>query len=100
MFCRKISVRFRNTMLVRLVSTSVRNKKLERNLIALRWELQCCMARWLSSYAAFCLKKKRRIFESPERPFMAVLGGAKVSDKLGLVEHLLAPVDAVLIGGG
>ena len=41
-----------------------------------------------------------RIFESPERPFMTVLGGAKVSDKLGLVEHLLARVDAVLIGGG
>jgi phosphoglycerate kinase len=41
-----------------------------------------------------------RIFESPERPVMAVLGGAKVSDKLGLVEHLLARVDAVLIGGG
>ena len=38
-------------MLVRLVSTSVRNKKLERNLIALRWELQCCMARWLISNA-------------------------------------------------
>jgi phosphoglycerate kinase len=41
-----------------------------------------------------------RIFESPERPVMTVLGGAKVSDKLGLVEHLLAGVDAVLIGGG
>jgi phosphoglycerate kinase len=41
-----------------------------------------------------------RIFENPEHPFMAVLGGAKVSDKLGLVEHLLARVDAVLIGGG
>jgi phosphoglycerate kinase len=41
-----------------------------------------------------------RIFESPQRPLMAVLGGAKVSDKLGLVEHLLARVDAVLIGGG
>ena len=41
-----------------------------------------------------------RIFESPERPVMTVLGGAKVSDKLGLVEHLLARVDVVLIGGG
>ena len=41
-----------------------------------------------------------RIFESPERPVMTVLGGAKVSDKLGLVEHLLARVDVVSIGGG
>jgi len=41
-----------------------------------------------------------RIFERPERPRWAVLGGAKVSDKLGLVEHLLARVDALVIGGG
>ncbi len=41
-----------------------------------------------------------RIFERPERPLWAVLGGAKVSDKLGLVEHLLARVDGLLIGGG
>jgi len=41
-----------------------------------------------------------RIFERPERPVAAVLGGAKVSDKLALVEHLLTRVDAVLIGGG
>jgi phosphoglycerate kinase len=41
-----------------------------------------------------------RIFERPERPLWAVLGGAKVSDKLGLVEHLLARVDALVIGGG
>src|SRR5438445_211450 len=41
MFWLQISARFRNTMRARLVSTSVRNKKLERNLIALRWELQC-----------------------------------------------------------
>ncbi len=41
-----------------------------------------------------------RIFERPERPLWAVLGGAKVSEKLGLVEHLLARVDGLVIGGG
>jgi phosphoglycerate kinase len=41
-----------------------------------------------------------RIFERPERPVAAVLGGAKVSDKLVLVEHLLARVETLLIGGG
>ena len=41
-----------------------------------------------------------RIFEKPERPMAALLGGAKVSDKLALVEHLLSRVEIVLIGGG
>ncbi len=41
-----------------------------------------------------------RIFERPERPLWAVLGGAKVSDKLSLVEHLLDRVDGLAIGGG
>jgi phosphoglycerate kinase len=41
-----------------------------------------------------------RIFERPERPLWAVLGGAKVSDKLTLVEHLLERVNGVAIGGG
>ena len=41
-----------------------------------------------------------RIFERPKRPVAAVLGGAKVSDKLALVEHLLTRVDALLVGGG
>src|SRR5262249_60071771 len=40
------------------------------------------------------------IFENPDRPVWAILGGAKVSDKLVLVEHLLEKVDGLLIGGG
>ncbi len=41
-----------------------------------------------------------RILEAPARPLVAILGGAKVSDKIALVEHLLERVDALLIGGG
>jgi phosphoglycerate kinase len=41
-----------------------------------------------------------RILEAPARPLVAVLGGAKVSDKIALVEHLLSRVDALVIGGG
>jgi phosphoglycerate kinase len=46
------------------------------------------------------LKALGRILESPARPVAAVLGGAKVSDKLMLVENLLGKVDILLIGGG
>ena len=41
-----------------------------------------------------------RLTETPERPYTVVLGGSKVSDKLGVIEHLLPRVDNLLIGGG
>jgi phosphoglycerate kinase len=63
------------------------------------------ITRFLQPAAAGLLLQKEldaltRILERPQRPLVAVLGGAKVSDKLALVEHLLERVDALLIGGG
>jgi len=42
----------------------------------------------------------RRLTEDPERPYAVVLGGSKVSDKLGVIDNLLAKADRLLIGGG
>ena len=42
----------------------------------------------------------RRLTESSERPYVVVLGGSKVSDKLGVIEHLIDKADKLLIGGG
>jgi phosphoglycerate kinase len=42
----------------------------------------------------------RRLTENPERPYLVVLGGSKVSDKLAVIEALLPRVDALLVGGG
>jgi phosphoglycerate kinase len=41
-----------------------------------------------------------RLTEKPERPYTVVLGGSKVSDKLGVISHLLPRVDTILVGGG
>jgi phosphoglycerate kinase len=62
------------------------------------------IARFLQPAASGLLMERElealgRILESPARPLVAILGGAKVSDKLGLVEHLLGRVDALAIGG-
>jgi len=54
--------------------------------------------------AGFLMKKELEYFakalETPERPFLAILGGAKVSDKIKLIENLIEKVDAMVIGGG
>ncbi|HLS44352.1 MAG TPA: phosphoglycerate kinase [Ornithinicoccus sp.] len=42
----------------------------------------------------------RRLTEEPERPYVVVLGGAKVSDKLGVIDNLLSKADRLVIGGG
>ena len=46
------------------------------------------------------LEVMKRLTESPERPYVVVLGGSKVSDKLGVIDNLLGKADKLLIGGG
>ena len=56
------------------------------------------------SVSGFLLEKEIQYLEgsvnNPDRPFVAILGGAKVSDKIGVIEHLISKVDTILIGGG
>jgi len=62
------------------------------------------IANFLPSAAGFLMKKEieylKGVVENPIRPFVAILGGAKVSGKIGVLEHLENKVDKVLIGGG
>ena len=59
---------------------------------------------YLPSAAGFLLEKEIKYLgntiANPERPFVAILGGAKVSDKIGVIENLLDKADQILIGGG
>ena len=58
----------------------------------------------LPSAIGFLIEKEidvmGKALESPEHPFVSILGGAKVSDKIGVIENLITKVDTILIGGG
>lgn len=62
------------------------------------------VAKFLPSYAGFLVSKEVEVLssllENPKTPFMAILGGAKVSDKIGVIKNLMNKVATVLIGGG
>ena len=62
------------------------------------------VANYLPAVAGFLMEKEinflGKTLENPERPFMAILGGKKVSDKIGVIDSLLEKVDTLLIGGG
>ncbi len=62
------------------------------------------VADYLPAVAGFLIEKEIEVMgnalSDPKRPFVAILGGAKVSDKIGVIENLLDKVDTLIIGGG
>jgi len=62
------------------------------------------VAHLLPSASGFLLAHEvevlKRVLEQPERPFVAILGGAKIADKIGVIDSFLRRVDALLVGGG
>ena len=62
------------------------------------------IAQYLPAVSGFLIEKELTVLgnaiNNPERPFMAILGGAKVSDKIGVIDSLLDKVDTLMIGGG
>ncbi len=61
------------------------------------------VAKYLPSYAGFLMEKEvesiGKVLHNPEKPYWVVLGGAKVSDKIGVIENLLPKVTGMVIGG-
>lgn len=62
------------------------------------------IARYLPTVSGFLIEKEVKFLgdalESPERPFVAIMGGAKVGDKIPAIENLMKKVDTIIIGGG
>jgi len=62
------------------------------------------IAKYLPAVAGFLMEKELAMLgqavTTPRRPFVAIIGGAKVSDKIGVIENLLNKVDTLIIGGG
>jgi phosphoglycerate kinase len=62
------------------------------------------VARYLPAVAGFLLEKEinflGKVIENPDKPLALILGGAKVSDKIGVINNMLDKVDVILIGGG
>ena len=62
------------------------------------------IAKLLPAYAGLLMEREisalSSLLENPKRPFAAILGGAKVSDKIGVIDHLLTKIDLLILGGG
>jgi phosphoglycerate kinase len=62
------------------------------------------IASYLPAYAGLLMEREiaalSSLLEHPKRPFAAILGGAKVSDKIGVIDHLLTKIDLLILGGG